>query len=126
MSFIRIIYRLFLPHKITITLADIPKYLNFFRDLTDGKYLDVIEKHELQKSLLLAKAIDEKSELLPHVNKLIDGERGHEIRESLIEHRVLVHTLFYNKTHVLSQLSKIIDELEVQVRMQESGKIRRI
>lgn len=122
MSFIRIIYNLLLPHKIAFSLSDIPKVMRFITDLTEGKYLETIEKHELEKFLILAKYIDEHRELLPHVVALMNSKKGDEIKESLFQHRVLIHSMFYNKAHVLGQISKILDEFEVQVCIQEQAK----
>lgn len=122
MSFTRTIYNLLLPHKIEFSLSDIPKAMRFLSDLTEGKYLETIEKHEIEKFLMLAKHIDERKELLPHVIALLNSKKGEEIKESLLLHRVLIHSMFYNKAHVLGQLSKIIDELEVQVCIQEQAK----
>lgn len=122
MSFTRLIYNLLLPHKIEFSLSDIPKAMRFLSDLTEGKYLSTIEKHEIEKFLMLAKYIDERKELLPHVVALMNSKKGDEIKESLLQHRVLIHCMFYNKPHVMGQLSKIIDELEVQVCIQEQAK----
>ena len=121
MSFTRILYRLIIPEKITISLSDIPKIIDFARDLSEGKYLNTIEKHEFEKFQTLAQRIEEKVDLLPLVNQLLEGKKGSEIKESLMQHRTLVHSLYYNKKHVLGQLDKIIDELELQVMMEEKA-----
>lgn len=122
MSFTRLIYNLLMPHKIAFSLSDIPKVMRFITDLTEGKYLETIEKHEFEKFLILARYIDEHKELLPHVVGLMNSQKGDEIKESLLQHRVLIHSMFYNKAHVQGQISKIIDELEVQVCIQEQAK----
>ena len=121
MSFAKILYRLIIPEKIVISLADIPKIIDFARDVSEGKYLTTIEKYEFEKFQMLAQNINEKVELLPLVNQLLDGKKGSEIKESLMQHRILVHSLYYNKNHVMEQLNKIIDELELQVMMEEKA-----
>ena len=121
MSFAKILYRLLIPEKIVISLADIPKIIDFARDVSEGKYLTTIEKHEFEKFQTLAQRIEEKADLLPIVNQLLDGKKGNEIKEALLQHRTLVHSLYYNKDHVIRQLSKIIDELEIQVMMEEKA-----
>lgn len=121
MSFTKILYRLIIPEKITVSLADIPKIIDFVRDLSEGKYLTTIEKHEFEKFQTLSQRIDEKVDLLPMVNQLLEGKKGSEIKESLLQHRALVHSLYYNKEHVMGQLLKIIDELEIQVMMEEKA-----
>ncbi len=121
MSFTRIIYNLLLPHKIAFSLSDIPKVMRFITDLTEGKYLVTIEKHEFEKFLILSRYIDEHRELLPHLVALLNSQKGDEIKGALLEHRVLIHSMFYNKAHVMAQLSKIIDEFEVQVCIQEQA-----
>jgi hypothetical protein len=120
MSFTKILYELIIPKQITINpFTDLPKIIDFAKDLTGGKYLSIIEKHELEKFQTLAQRIEEKADLLPLVNQLLEGKKGGEIKESLLQHRTLVHSLYYNKEHVLKQLDKIIDELERQVMMEE-------
>jgi hypothetical protein len=120
MSFTKILYALIIPKEIKINpFTDIPRIIDFVGDLTGGKYLSVIEKHEFEKFQMLAQRINERADLLPMLNQLLDGKKGSEIKEALLQHRVLVHSLYYNKTHVLEQLSKIIDELEIQVMMEE-------
>ena len=120
MTFARILYRILIPQKISISLEDIPKALKFISDLSEGKYLEVIEKHELEKFATLAKYIDQHAELLPLVQTAINNKKGGtEIKEALMQHRLLVHSLFYNKNHVLGELSRIIDELEFNVRVEE-------
>ena len=121
MSFAKILYRLLIPEKIVISLADIPKIIDFARDVSEGKYLTTIEKHEFEKFQMLAQRIEEKADLLPIVNQLLDGKKGNEIKEALLQHRTLIHSLYYNKEHVLGQLSKIINELEIQVMMEEKA-----
>ena len=94
--------------------------MRFITDITEGRYLDTIEKSELEKSAQIAKCIDIKMELLPLIQTMInDKKKGSEIKESLLQHRLLVHSLFYSKNHVLGELSRIIDELEYQTRIQE-------
>ena len=44
MSFSEILYHRIIPKKISFSLSDIPKIMDFIRDLTEGKYLQVIEK----------------------------------------------------------------------------------
>jgi flagellin-specific chaperone FliS len=120
MSFTKILYELIIPKEITINpFTDIPKAIDFIRDLTGRKFLTVIEKHEFEKFQMLAQRIEEKADLLPMLNQLLDGKKGGEIKESLLQHRTLVHSLYYNKKHVLDQVDKIIDELERQVMMEE-------
>ncbi len=121
MSFTKILYKLIIPDKITISLSDLPKIINFARDLSEGKYLITIEKHEFEKFQILSQRINEKADLLPYINQLLDGIKGSEIKEALLQHRTLVHSLYYNKKHVLGQLDKIIDELEIQVMMEEKA-----
>jgi hypothetical protein len=120
MSFTKILYELIIPKEIKINpFVDIPRAIDFIRDLTGRKFLTVIEKHEFEKFQMLAQRIEEKTELLPLINQLLDSEKGGEIKESLLQHRTLVHSLYYNKEHVLGQVDKIIDELERQVIMEE-------
>lgn len=120
MSFTRILYKLLVPEKISFSLSDIPKAMRFISDITEGRYVGVIEQNEMQKFTLLAKYIDQHAELLPLVQGAIsDKKGGGEVKESLLQHRVLVHSLFYNKQHVLGELSRIIDELENRVRLEE-------
>lgn len=119
MSFIRIIYNLLLPHKIAFTLADLPKIMNLMHDLSEGKYVEQIERHEFEKFDILAKRIDDQVELLPLFKEIISGKKGKDIKDALFQHRVLVHSLYYNQQHVISQLIKIINEMEMQVRMME-------
>lgn len=129
MSFTRIIYKLLLPSKITFTLADIPKIFDFLKDLNDGKIVDGVEKAEFEKFGILAKAIDQHAELLPLVQELLrDRKKGAEVKEALLQNSYLVHSLFYSKQHVLGELSKIIDELEYHVRIEEEKKktLRRV
>lgn len=76
----------------------------------------------MEGSQWLAHQIDNRSELLSELKDLLNSRRGSEIKESLFQHRVLVHSLFFNKSHVLSELSKIVDELEFQVRKWEDEK----
>ncbi len=122
MSFTNILYNLIIPKEIKINpFTDIPRIIDFFGDLTGGKYLSVIEKHEFEKFQMLSQRIEEKVDLLPLVNQLLEGKKGNEIKESLMQHRTLVHSLYYNKKHVLGQLDKIIDELELQVMMEEKA-----
>lgn len=121
MSFTKILYKLIIPDKITISLSDLPKIINFARDLSEGKYLVTIEKHEFEKFQILAQRINEKADLLPYITQLLEGTKEIEIKEALLQHRTLVHALYYNKEHVLGQLSKIIDELEIQVMMEEKA-----
>jgi len=119
MSFIRIIYKLLIPHKIAFSLEDIPKALKFLNDIVEGRYVDKIEKHEMEKSRILAKYIEERAELMPIVQTALNKKGSGEAREALLQHRVLVHALFYNKTHILGELSRIIDELEYTTRVEE-------
>lgn len=120
MSFTRILYKLLIPEKISFSLSDIPKAMRFISDITEGRYVGVIEQNEMQKFTLLAKYIDQHAELLPLVQDAInDKKKGGEVKEALLQHRVLVHSLFYNKQHVLGELSRIIDELENQARLEE-------
>ncbi len=120
MTFARILYKLLIPQKISISLEDIPKAMRFISDLSEGKYIEVIEKQEMHKFTLLAKYIDEHAELLPLVQTAINNKKGGaEVREALLQHRALVHSLFYNKNHVLGELSRIIDEMEFNVRVEE-------
>lgn len=123
MSFARIIYKILLPTKITVTFADIPKVLDIIKDITDGKIVDDVEKHEFKKFQALADNIDAKVDLQPMLRELLnDRTKGKDIQEALLQHRTLIHALFYNKAHVMNQMSKIIDELEVQVRIQENAR----
>ncbi len=119
MSFTRLIYKLLVPEKITISLSDVPKALKFITDLTDGKYVSRIEKQEFEKFKILAKYINNRAELLPLMQVALGSDKGEEIRETLLEHRELIHSLYNNKVHVLGELSKIIVELEIQVKVQE-------
>lgn len=123
MTFARILYKLLIPQKISISLEDIPKAMKFISDLSEGKYIEIVEKHEIEKFTTLAKYIDEHAELLPLVQDIINNKKGGaEVREALLQHRILVHALFYNKNHVLGELSRIIDELEFHVRVEEERK----
>lgn len=122
MSCARLIFKILVPEKITFSIGDIPKALNFITDLTDGKYVGKIEQHEFEKSKILAKKINSLAELLPLLQAVINSEKGEEIRETLFEHRELIHSLYDNKTHVLGELSRIIVELEIQVKVQERRK----
>lgn len=120
MSFTRILYKLFIPEKISFSLSDIPKAMRFISDITEGRYIDVIEENEMQKFTSLAKYINQHAELLSLVQDAINNKKkGGEVKESLLQHRVLVHSLFYNKQHILGELSRIIDELEFNVRVEE-------
>lgn len=122
MSFARIIFKILVPEKITFSLSDIPKALNFITDLTEGKYVSRIEKHEFEKSKILAKRINSGAELLPLMQAVLSSEKGGELRETLFGHRELIHSLYNNKAHVLGELSRIIVELEIQVKVQERHK----
>ena len=127
MSFIRYIYNTFFKKLIdkSWTLNDALHLLELIKDIKNGIYVDKYEQKELEGSQWLAYQIDNRSELLPELRALLDsGRRGRsdEIKESLFQHRALVHSLFFNKPHVLCELSKIIDELEYQVRKQEDEK----
>jgi len=123
MTFARILYKILIPQKISISLEDIPKAMRFISDLSEGKYIEVIEKQEMQKFTLLANYIDQHAELLPLVQTAINNKKGGvEVKEALLQHRILVHSLFYNKNHVLGELSRIIDELEFHVRVEEERK----
>jgi len=119
MSFIRIIYNLLLPHKIAFTLADLPKIMSLMHDLSEGKYVEQIERHEFEKFNTLAKRIDDRAELLPLFKEMISGKKGKDIREALFQHRVLVHSLYFGQKHVIEELIKIINEMEMQVRIME-------
>lgn len=122
MSFARLIFKILVPEKITFSISDIPKALKFITDLTEGKYVSQVEKHEFEKSTILAKRINSLAELLPPLQAAMNSEKGEEIRETLFEHRELVHSLYNNKAHVLGELSRIIVELEIQVKLQERRK----
>jgi len=124
MSFIRYIYNTFFKKLIdkSWTLNDALHILELIKDIKNGIYVDKYEEKELEGSQWLAHQIDNKSELLPELRDLLNSRRGNEIKESMFQHRALVHSLFFNKPHVLSELSKIIDELEFQVRKQEDEK----
>lgn len=122
MSFSRLIFKILVPEKITFSLNDIPKALKFITELTEGKYVSKIEKHEFDKSKILAKKINSRAELLSLLQAVMSSDKGEEIRETLFEHRELIHSLYNNKTHVLGELSKIIVELEIQVKLQERRK----
>ncbi len=124
MSFIRYIYNTFFKKLIdkSWTLNDALHLLELIKDIKNGIYVDKYEQKELEGSQWLAHQIDNRSELLPELRDLLNSRRGGEIKESLFQHRALVHSIFFNKPHVLGELSKIIDELEYQVRAQESEK----
>jgi hypothetical protein len=132
MSFIRFIYNTFFKKFLekSISLNEIFKIIEILNDIRSGSYIDKYERSELEGSQELAKHIDNGEELLPYIKDIInDKKRGAEIRQALLEHRVLVHSLFYNKQHVLDQLSSIFDELECQVRIEEersNGKSMRV
>jgi len=119
MTFSRILYKLLVPQKISFSLEDIPKAMKFINNLSEGKYIEIIEKQELDKSTLLANYIDQHAELLPLVQTAINNKKGGTIKDAMMQHRLLVHSLFYNKNHVLGELSRIIDELEFNVRVEE-------
>ncbi len=123
MSFTKIIYKALKSPKLTFNPLDL---LNpnldlriFLSELSDGRYVDAIERHEMEKFNTLAKYINEHAELLPIVQTALNKEKNGEVRASLLQHRLLVHALFYNKTHILGELSRIIDELENNVKIQE-------
>ncbi len=123
MSFTRILYKLLKSPKLTFNPLDL---LNpnsdlrvFLNELSDGRYVDAIERHEIQKFAALAKCIDQHVELLPLVQDAINDKKNDDIKVALLQHRVLIHSLFYNKSFVLGELSRIIDELENQTKMQE-------
>lgn len=126
MSFIRYIYNSFFKKLIdkSWTLNDALHLLELIKDIKNGIYVDKYEQKELEGSQRLAHLIDNRSELLPELRDLLNSKRrrGDEIKESLFQHRALVHSLFFNQTHVLSELSKIIIELEFQVRKWEDEK----
>lgn len=126
MSFIRYIYNTFFKKLIdkSWTLNDALHLMELIKDFKNGIYVEKYEKKELIGSQWLAHQIDNRSELLPELRELLDSRRGrgNEIKESLFQHRALVHSLFFNKPHVLSELSKIVDELEFQVRKWEDEK----
>lgn len=124
MSFIRYIYNTFFRKLIdkSWTLNDALHLLELIKDIKNGIYVDKYEQKELEGSQLLAYQIDNRSELLPKLRDILNSRRGGEIKESLFQHRVLIHSLFWNKPHVLSELSRIIDELEFQVRKWEEEK----
>jgi hypothetical protein len=120
MSFTKILFNMLVPRKITITLADIPTWIQIATDISNGKYAEVVEAKEFAKAGKLAQHIDQHVELLPLLIDLLkDKKHGREVKDALLEHRVLVHALFYNKQYVIKQLSNLIDELENQVLLQE-------
>lgn len=124
MSFTRILYKLLKSPKLTFNPLDLfnpnSDLRVFLNELSDGRYVNAIERHEIQKFAVLAKYIDEHAELLPLVqDEINDIKGGTEIKDALMQHRLLVHSLFYNKNHVLGELSGIIDELEFNVRVEE-------
>lgn len=125
MSFIRYIYNTFFKKLIdkSWTLNDALNILEHIKDIKSGKYIDSYEKKELKGSIWLSQQIDSETQLLPEVQNLLNGKRGPELKESLFQHKTLVHSLFYNKHRVLSELSQIIDELEYQIRTQENQRL---
>lgn len=123
MSLTKLIYTIFVPKKISFSpLTDIPKAMKFLSDLTGGKYVGEIEKHEFEKSQIFTRNINTRAQLLPLVTAALLSEKGNDIRETLFEHRELIHALYNNKEYVKDELFKILTELEVQTRLQERGK----
>lgn len=122
MSFIRFIYNTFFRKFLdrSFTLNDFYSIVGFINDIKSGKVVDSYEAAELRGSQELAGHIDNKDDLLPSIINLInDKKRGSEVKQSLLEHRFLIHTMFYNEGYMLNQLSKIIHELENTVKLEE-------
>lgn len=127
MSFVRLIYNIFFRKFLdrTFTLNDFLHLLDLIKDVKNGRHVDTYELMELNGSEALAKHIDNKDKLLPHLKELIDDrQRGPEIRESLYQHRVLINTMFFNEQYVLKEISEIIHELYSQVRIEEERRGR--
>jgi len=94
--------------------------MGFVNDIKSGKVVDTYEATEIRWSEELAQHINNQDQLVPSVLSLInDKKKGQEIRKTLLEHRLLIHAMFYQKAHLLTQLSKIIDELENTVKIEE-------
>jgi hypothetical protein len=122
MSFIRFLYNAFFKKFLdkSFTLNDFYSLLAFINDIKGGKVIDKYEAVELDGSQQLAAHICNGVELVPLIVDLLnDKKKGKEIKQSLLQHRVLVHSMFYNESHVLNQISQIIHELESTVRIEE-------
>jgi len=122
MSFIRFIYNIFFRKFLdkSFTLNDFYTLMGFVNDIKSGKVVDTYEATEIRWSEELAQHINTQDQLVPSVLSLInDKKKGPEIRKTLLEHRLLIHAMFYLKTHLLTQMSKIIDELENTVKIEE-------
>ncbi len=112
MSFVRIIYNILFPTKVSISLSMI-------RDFLTGTYIDTLEPYEFELFWGLAQKVNGKDDLMQNLKRMLDGEKGTEIKESLYQNREFVHSIFENENHVLQQISKLIRELETQTIVQE-------
>jgi|GEM_PF-3581479 hypothetical protein len=123
MSFTKLIYKILNPQKISISLGDLlnaeSPVRKFLSGILSGEYITQIEKQEIEKSQMLAEFIDHGVELNPVVKAALEGKDGEEIKQALLKHRNLVHSLYYNKPFVLKQVSLLIDALELEVATQE-------
>lgn len=130
MSLSKIIYKQLNPQNVSFSLADLlnpnSKIRLFVSDFLSGKYLATIEKQEFEKSHTTAININNRIKLLPLLINAISAGKDHGARETLFEHRELIHALYNNKDYILGEIIPILTELELQVREEERMKgIRR-
>ncbi len=94
----------------------------FLRDVQSGKAIDSYEAKELQGSEELCSHIGRDEIVYLLTGLLYDKKQGEQMRETVWQHRHLVHAMYYNEKYMLDQFSKIIRQLELTAKDEEKKK----